>query len=1046
MTKVKKGILSCACLAVVVAVGVPLSKSIGSGEVDTTPTWSDISVLSTYGLYDTFTIPERTLSIGAEDYDADIKLLYPDGSVKMVSGGDITFTTAGQYTLIYEAKDNNAKYYKEEVDFFVHSKLWSTSKAGSSIVYDKLGDTYGLMVRLAKNDTLSFNKTIELADLKATDTFLKGFVTPDVVGAHDFGALVFTLTDVYNPSEYITIRCTKSLDASNMYGTSYWTSAAPGQVLGGYDYGNYRTEDNIGWRGTATTTVTFYSQKIVGWLPSTAVYQDIVADELPFTICYDKDNLQAYVNTKMISDFDDETFHATEPVWNGFSSGKVRVSVHALDYVADTANFCISSLFGYDFTDENVFIENEEPIITVNADERFVQYNADNDRLAFTPYAVVGGNYTVPTATAIDAYAGNLKVSTKVYHNYASSSHRIEYPIKNGTFYVDLPGVYTIVYTATDYMGNVAKKSYWVTAVQELDNPLAITIDAANATIEGVCGAQMDIAEWETVGGSGDATVSVKAICGDTVLDATNGSFIPEKAGTWTVEYSAKDYAGIEVKEQYTVSIDWGTQPVFLDEPVLPRYIIPGIEYSVPYLYANDYSTQTLQRRLAEVTIKDAQGSKTYKAGEKFKPVANVDTTHITFEFSVDGTKLQKDVPVAPAITKVEGQSYLYIEKMFLGENYTATRTTKGLEMLAVNDGSFDWIFANAVIAENASLQLRGITGQSDFEGVTITFTDYENANIAVTVYIENSESGNAIVTIGNSTKKLLDGFGLGKDSKGNPLDRFACIYKLGKFYLNDFNATVTVDDNGNAFNGFPSNRVYISSKVVNAQKGSGYTVESVDNTVINKIIMDVTNARIEISGVYGGLHEINDTYVVTKAYVSDTIDANVICHVTVKSPSGEIVKDINGVFLNSVPADCEYEFKLSQYGQYMVEYSAIDWATNKATKSYAVNVFDRRAPMVVVADTWSATAKVGEKVVLPQVYIVDSASELKDMKVYRFVRTPQGFITTFGLDFTLNEEGNLEYTKYTYTFRYAGVYKFYVVGYDKTGNQTVVEYVVTVQ
>ena len=98
------------------------------------------------------------------------------------------------------------------------------------------------------------------------------------------------------------------------------------------------------------------------------------------------------------------------------------------------------------------------------------------------------------------------------------------------------------------------------------------------------------------------------------------------------------------------------------------------------------------------------------------------------------------------------------------------------------------------------------------------------------------------------------------------------------------------------------------------------------------------------------------------------------------------------------------------------------------------------------MANTWSATASVGEQVVLPQVFVTDNVSSVEDMTVYRFVRNPNGEVVTLGYDYTVDQAGKLQYMLYKYTFQYAGDYRFVVIACDELGNQTIVEYTITVR
>ena len=69
-----------------------------------------------------------------------------------------------------------------------------------------------------------------------------------------------------------------------------------------------------------------------------------------------------------------------------------------------------------------------------------------------------------------------------------------------------------------------------------------------------------------------------------------------------------------------------------------------------------------------------------------------------------------------------------------------------------------------------------------------------------------------------------------------------------------------------------------------------------------------------------------------------------------------------------------------------------------------------------------------------------------ENISVYRYVRNPNGEVTTFGYDYVVDENGKKTHMIYKFTFRYAGEYRFVVIATDETGNQTVVQYFVEVK
>lgn len=1047
MKKRRKWLAISACALMLSACVAPLVHYEKGAAADQA-VWNGIVGEGQYVLDDVLEIPASSVTFGGNTYNATLKVQYPDGSVQSV-GDSLTFSRAGKYTLIYEAAG-----IVNKVPVTVADKLWRVSNPKSTITYGKVGKTSGLKVGLSRGDVLTFNKVIDVSTLASDQSIIEGFINPSIVGVYEFERLSFTFTDVQDPTQTLTIVGTRSHSSDDgRFAMSYWTAAGKDQTQGGFNGANFSSsESEMGLRGTAIQS-SFFSKGGVWKLKdpndsSKGAYIeliDITADEAPFKIYFNSENKEVSVNAKRVADLDEPSCYEKEPLWSGFPSGKVTLKVEAQELVGETANFCISKLATYDFTGENQFIETEKPEITVDVEQKYIQVSQDS--YSFIPQAVVGGSFGVPDAMAFDNYSGVLPVDVKVYRNYSNPSARIEMPIQDGRFPVNYSGKYAIVYTAMDAMGNSEEKVYWITAVSSLANPLSISLPSLSG--EGVCGQTLQLPVPEVEGGSGDSAIKVQAICGNTVIDLTDYSFMPEQAGEWTIRYTATDYAGITKQADYALVVDKGTVPIFAKDPILPKYLVSGLEYTVPNVYAYDYTSGQKQERLASLKLIDSTGTHVYAAGSTYKPVATEANPFITLEFSVGGATLTK---VLPAVFPFEERSsdrppYVHIDKLFVLEGATAVRSSSGLTLTASGNRNSSWEFANPLVANGASVTVKGVKGKSNFDGLKMTFTDSADSNVSVTMYLENGENGYAKIRFGDTEREMTKGFNLGTDKNGNALDNFTFTYKLGKFYVDSVGVNVAVDDNGNAFNGFPSNRIYVSAETVNATNGAQYIVKEMDNHTINSTKVDSTKPRIAINGVYGGMYNANDMYVITSADVSDTIDADIQCFLTVKDPKGNVVCDLKGNYLENISAEYEYEIQLTTYGQYIVEYTATDYFGNVSPEtSYSINVFDRVAPQASIEDTWSATAKVGEQVVLPVVNVLDNESSLNEMTIYRFVRNPNGVVTALGYDFKVNKDGSLNYTQYKYTFQYAGDYRFVIVVCDEIGNQTVLQYIVTVQ
>ena len=126
--------------------------------------------------------------------------------------------------------------------------------------------------------------------------------------------------------------------------------------------------------------------------------------------------------------------------------------------------------------------------------------------------------------------------------------------------------------------------------------------------------------------------------------------FRPEKAGEYTVTYTVTDYIGQTGSVSYTVKAVLGSVPVFVDTPVLPYFFVSGSEYILPEVYANDYRSGKLERKIASAEITDASGTRTVQAGETFVPSVAENGDQVKVVFKCDGAETTVSPTVRPPI------------------------------------------------------------------------------------------------------------------------------------------------------------------------------------------------------------------------------------------------------------------------------------------------------------------------------------------------------------------------------------------------------------
>lgn len=193
--------------------------------------WAMPVLKTTYYRDDEIKIPNGILSIERQDYDAIPVLYYPDGRAysKQIYNLDQT----GLYTVEFCANvDGSIK--KETVTFKVVEPLYDVSGDGTAS-YGKYSETAkkdGVIVSLPKNSELLLSKTIDLNNSTFKDPIVEGFVLPDKNGKRDFWRLYIKLTDMKNADKYILVSMRSSEEDLTH---AYVQAAGNGQTLSGVE-------------------------------------------------------------------------------------------------------------------------------------------------------------------------------------------------------------------------------------------------------------------------------------------------------------------------------------------------------------------------------------------------------------------------------------------------------------------------------------------------------------------------------------------------------------------------------------------------------------------------------------------------------------------------------------------------------------------------------------------------------------------------------------------------------------------------------------------
>lgn len=974
--------------------------------------WQEYELKDTYRFNEVLDVPQITVNVGGNSYKANSSVEFPDGTA--TNAQSITLNQTGKYILHINAKVDG-KVYSTEREFFVVGNYYNYG-SNSIVEYGKTNakfveagvHTYEytapsnneyLFVSLAQGDTLTFSSYVDVHDLSYTDSqpFISAFVLPSVVGVYDFDHLLFTLADSEDPSITLTFlanRVTSNADWAKM--TTYVMAYGNGQAPTGAEYSGEQIAKlhvSDGW-GTAFN--------------HSFIKLDSSGNEFdPSTQCiqfwYEAADVAVYTKSygaamREVADMDDTAFFGG--AWTGFPSGKARLSVTATDFNGNRkANFCIKSIKGLDLSQE-LFVDENAPKITVNT-----EYN-----LQQMPEGKLDHVYPVPTATAKDDYDGVRTVNTSVYYDY-SSQYPLNINVRDGAFVPTQTGTYTIVYSATDTNGNVGKVAVNVHVGRAIE-PLCVTVPESKTT-QTELGCEIEIPAPTVQGGSGNVKVITQVTCGSDVYGIENGIFRPERIGTLTVTYTATDYLGDSATASYQIETSNGTKSVFVDEIVFPKALVAGQKYVTPSYYLNDYSSGSLNRKLAKVRITDADGAKVYQAGETFTVSVAGDEGKVTVEFFDETVSKSFQVPAFVAYTQLSATSAsrVFFDRYFITDDFAKTCGASGIEFVKVGgSGDATFTFANQLIARTFKLDLKKFVGS--FDALEVVLQDVTNPSNCIKATLQ-CQGKNAILCVGNNSAEIANVFTeSGFSLRFNANNEFV----LGK-------ATLGNKD----FAGFANDKVYVTVTFKQMKQNATFTVGRLCSHTFSSAKSDTFEPEIVTLGNYGGSYEQGSVYTICPVISADVFCVNVNFTLTVRTPSGEVATDINGTRLENVDPTQSYKLKLDQYGSYSFSYSSTETDNGPSTYAqssmfyYIANVCDNTAPTISVKEMRDKPYKVGESIAIPDITVTDDKSPADKITVLVAVVDCNGTLTFVNSD--------------AVKFGTAGTYELRIMAIDEAGN-----------
>ncbi len=954
-----------------------------------------------YFVGDSFTVPDGEISYGGSKYPAEnTVVIFPGGSATQKK--TFVLSEGGSYVIRYTATVEGRKISAEE-SFLVNQESYSFSGAGSSAQYGShpvyATDRQGLVTKIARGETLYFNQAIDLSELEESDARMVFFATPSTIGVPDATNLRIRFTDAYDSENYVEAELRDVSFVQGDWAINYTYSVAKSSVQP--------------YKGIEGSTIHYndpFGHPSVFSLSGVPMNGGEPGSE-NFILKFDYADRQILDADGMIIDLDDATYFTD--LWQGFTTGECFISVYAEMYQATHVNLVVTELFGLDLSAEG-FADVQKPVITVDT--------AGMDENAL-PNARQGTEYRLFPAEAYDVQDGICEVETYVTYSY--NGRDINVDVNDGAFVPTRAGEYTIVYRTSDRSGNKAEKKLTITC-PDGGQALAVEIVTPNE-VAGEAGGEYrvcDAVSYSNAVGNVSVTITARAENGETFeVDHENYTFTPMYSGVYTITVVCEDYID-RVEKTFDVDIGPSDQPQIFDTPELPEYFILGARYSLSELNGYDFTTGRPQEKQASVSVSEDGGDPVPVVAGAYQVRAEK-TVRVIYTVTVgeNETSVYKDIPVIDVGYGAEMDYAKYFD--VTAGSVDKAHNSLDLELSTSTNGSAVQ-FINALIADGFSFSFNVNSSKNAFSLLNIYLTDSINSEESVLVSFSKGSGGIASASInGGQTYGLTSNFSGTGDNFLVSYDAASSSMRLSA----SFNVPIDEYYNEKPFEGFSSGKVYLRIEFFGVSGQSAINVFNLNGTSFAEFDSDFFGPNISAEDMRGN-RGLGEQIVLKPAMASDVLDPSITFTLRVTGPDGLPVTSAEGVVLDETcDPGVSHTVVLERYGEYKVEYQAVDSSGNMVNEGYGISVVDTVAPTIMLKDGYAVSAKVGDVVTVAEYEAADDYSQT--LREYVFIVSPLGNIYRL--------EGN------AFEGVVSGTYTVLITVYDENNNFVMAQYDVEV-
>ena len=496
--------------------------------------------------------------------------------------------------------------------------------------------------------------------------------------------------------------------------------------------------------------------------------------------------------------------------------------------------------------------------------------------------------------------------------------------------------------------------------------------------------------------------MSITAILNNKVLQVIDDYIHLEEGGALVIGYTVTDYVGQTYSTQHTVSVSEAAKPTFLEEPILPKYLISGNKYTLPSLNAYNYITASGTPISTAISVKENGVEKVLENGDY--TVGNVSEAEIIYTAEVNGAigTYKKLLPVY----SVKKSNKLDMAKYFiLDANGTAVSNINGIQLTATKDTGFEFI--NWVSALSMRTEFTATTTTNKMQKFHIYLTDIVNQSKQIKFTYEFRTTG-IVFYVNDDVNNANSVSGALTNNK-----RFEVRYDFANskvFFDLSNEKTIQIKSflNGNKLEDFTNDRVYVTYAVEGVDNSASFVINSLNGHTFSRETADYIAPTIEMKNELPSEAILGSTIIIPEIIACDVLSGDVNVYVSVLLPNKENAVSTDGKSLSNVLyTGKSLSFALPEYGEYVIVLSATDGNGNKAGINIITKVVDVEKPIIVLEHEIVQSVTLGQSVTIPSATVTDNRDANVNVNIYVF--NPSGAVIMIGAQhngFVANQVG----------------------------------------